>query len=160
MPASLSLNNVGSHAKNQPLLGKNEKRPKMSVRTFLPGALQFCFQNEDGDHDHSPVLHNNDYNDIRDYMEGHTLLPTVYNYMMWMQSLVQVPDTEMLFQHQALCKLIQDHVKCKAHHLLLIKTVPNLSLLRVVVPGMKILCLPLFSVKYQRNCLKKAKCKS
>ena len=40
-----------------------------------------CFQNEDGDHDHSPVLHNNDYNDIRDYMEGHTLLPitTVYD---------------------------------------------------------------------------------
>ncbi|XP_044179386.1 uncharacterized protein LOC122960892 [Acropora millepora] len=38
-------------------------------------------KNEDGDHDHSPVLHNNDYNDIRDYMEGHTLLPitTVYD---------------------------------------------------------------------------------
>lgn len=46
---------------------------------------------------------------------------------MWMQSPVQVADTEILFQHQALCKLIQDHVKCKAHHLLLIKTVPNLS---------------------------------
>jgi len=36
------LNNVGSHAKNQPLLGTNEKRPKVSVRTFLPGALQLC----------------------------------------------------------------------------------------------------------------------
>ena len=34
---------VGSHAKNQPLLGKNEKRPKMSVRTFLPGALQLQY---------------------------------------------------------------------------------------------------------------------
>ena len=32
-------------------------------------------------HDHSPILHNNDYNNIRDYMEGHTLLPktTVYD---------------------------------------------------------------------------------
>ena len=76
---------------------------------------------------------------------------------MQMQSLVPVADTEMLFQHQAVSKLIQDHVKCKAHHLLLIKTVPNLSVLRVVVPGMKILCLPLFSVKYQMNCLKKGK---
>ena len=28
-------NNVGSHAKNQPLLGTNEKRPKMSVETFF-----------------------------------------------------------------------------------------------------------------------------
>lgn len=32
------------------------------------------FQNEDGDEDHSPVLVNND-GDIRDYMEGHALLP-------------------------------------------------------------------------------------
>ena len=28
--------------KNQPLLGTNEKKPKMSVRT-LPGALQFMY---------------------------------------------------------------------------------------------------------------------
>ena len=34
------LNNVESHAKNQPLLGTNEKRPKMSVNMFFPGALQ------------------------------------------------------------------------------------------------------------------------
>ena len=33
------LLNVGSHAKNQPLLGTNGKTPKMSVSTFLRGAL-------------------------------------------------------------------------------------------------------------------------
>ena len=32
---------VGSHVKNQPLLSKVKKQPKMSGRTFLPGALQF-----------------------------------------------------------------------------------------------------------------------
>ena len=37
---SYFLNNVGSHAKSQPLLSTNEKKHKMSVRTFLPRALQ------------------------------------------------------------------------------------------------------------------------
>ena len=34
------LNNVGSHAKNQPLLGKNEKRPKMSVFARSPSIAK------------------------------------------------------------------------------------------------------------------------
>ena len=34
------LNNVGLQAKSQPLLSTNEKKCKMSVRTFLPRALQ------------------------------------------------------------------------------------------------------------------------
>ena len=34
------LNNVGLHAKSQPLLSRNEKKCKMSVRTVLPRALQ------------------------------------------------------------------------------------------------------------------------
>ena len=33
------LNNVGLQAKSQPLLSTNEKKRKMSVRTFLPRAL-------------------------------------------------------------------------------------------------------------------------
>ena len=35
------FNNVWSHAKSQPLLSTNEKKRKMSVRAFLPRALQF-----------------------------------------------------------------------------------------------------------------------
>ena len=34
------LYNVEAHAKNQSLSGTNEKTTKMSVRTFLPRALQ------------------------------------------------------------------------------------------------------------------------
>lgn len=34
-----SLYIVGSHEKNQQLLSKNEKTPKMSVQTFLPRAF-------------------------------------------------------------------------------------------------------------------------
>ena len=37
------FNNVGSHAKSQPLLSTKlmKKHPKCKVRTFLPGALPF-----------------------------------------------------------------------------------------------------------------------
>ena len=107
-------------------------------------------------HDHSPVLHNNDYNNIRDYMEGHTLLPitTVHD--------VDAKPGPASRHRDAVStsgSLQVDSGSCEVQSSSSVayQTVPNLSLLRVVVPGMKILCLPLFSVKYQINCPKKGK---
>ena len=37
------LFSYNAHAKIQPLLATYEKKTKMSVTTFLPGALQLCF---------------------------------------------------------------------------------------------------------------------